>query len=95
MHAELIMLVCKKFDVSEAIVFRCAYDYAEIRIPTNIMFWRFLDCCEVNHRWELKVVSLPEFVEDFCIDVLANRVKLPDEAEILNYAIKSFVKDPR
>ena len=84
---EILILVCKRFNVNPAQVFRCAFDYSEVRIHSTEMEDYFLSCCcrrdcfgDIN-----LVYTLPNFVKNYCFDLLVGITKLPSQEEIEVY----------
>ena len=65
----LLLIVVSRFVIHPAMIFLFAYDYNEIRIPKTEMHKHYKQC--------EKAGRVPKFVENFCLDVLANRTKLP------------------
>jgi hypothetical protein len=74
---EFLDLVCKRENVNAIQVFVAAFDYREIRIPSEQMLVLIMCCCKPINERQLQLVFLPELVEDFCLDILAKRVEMP------------------
>ena len=78
---KLLIQVCKRFRRNPAEIFRCAYEYAEIRISSETMQKHFYSCCKVDLKGRSYVVRVPDFVTTFCEALLEEkkekRVKLP------------------
>jgi hypothetical protein len=82
---QLLILVYKKFKAAPELVFRCAYDYEEIRIDPKNMENDFLSYWKQKGSGKMFLEKIPEFVEDFCLDLLAGRTVLPTALEMSIY----------
>lgn len=65
----LLDIVAAKFNVHPVLVFAYAYHYNEVRVHHQNIGKLFIAYCD-NH-------VMPDFVADFCLDVLADRIEFP------------------
>ena len=71
------LLVLFKHRLHPATIFKFAFDYYEIRIHPKKMKRYFLSWCEVVDKKQTMVLEeVPQFVENYCLDVMAGRAKI-------------------
>jgi hypothetical protein len=85
MHLELLDLVCKKEQVSPLQVFFLAYERIEPKKTEEEIAKIFLCNCKPLNNRHLLLVDMPELVEDYCLDILAKRIKMPPPKEYILY----------
>lgn len=75
----IMYLLCEKYKIHPAEIFKLAFEYWEIPFNPDALHDYFLHCLKcVDKRGRIYVVEVePEEVTDFCIFILAGRVKLP------------------
>jgi len=79
-------LVLQKFDTTTKDLFRCALDWAEIRLPKEILNDYYLTCCKIDtETGKMKLVFLPDFFKRFINALLAESTYLPTQEEIKKY----------
>ncbi len=74
---ELLTLVLEKFEVTKMQVFDSAFKYLKMRINPGIMNDIICSCFVGGGSNKTVLARVPGFVEDFCLDLLAGRAKLP------------------
>jgi len=80
---KLLILACRKSGLNPAQIFKCAYDYYEMRVDSEEMEYYFRSCCVRDDRNKLMVSLVPKFVEDFCLDLMAGKTTLPTKQEMI------------
>ena len=68
------MIVCEKYGVHPARIFKLAYEYAEDYSHDHDMEEHFKTSCREDRDGNLKVWFVPKVVENFCLDILAGRI---------------------
>ena len=77
-----LLAVLSKFNMNPVEVFRNAFHYAEIRKSKSAMQRTFVNCCvKIDGKYILDCV--PEFVQDYCLDLLTGRTKPPQERKLI------------
>jgi len=77
---QALLAVLGKFNMNPVEVFRNAFHYAEIRKSNKRMQQTFVNCCvKVDGKFVLECV--PEFVQDYCLDLLTGRTQKPKEVK--------------
>ena len=74
----LITIVCKKYKIHPAEVFKFAIEYAEILMSKDDQLDYYIKCCRKTRNNTYVIDVEPEFVNNFCLDILAKRTTLPD-----------------
>lgn len=82
---QLLIRVCKELKVSPAKVFRCAYDYSDIKLAPELMEIQFESCYLEDKDGKRWMIHSPWFVQDYCIALLAKKVTLPTNQEMMSY----------
>jgi len=72
-----IELVLIMRECHPALLFKEAADYYENRMPKEILGVIFYSHCTEDEEKRVFLTSIPEFVENYCIDVLSGRVIPP------------------
>ena len=80
---KLLIIVCQKFNLEPPQIFKCAYDYFEIRVSETRMEEEFYSCCFMDTAGKIFIVRVPKFVEDFCVEVLMGKISLPTKEEMM------------
>jgi hypothetical protein len=75
---EMFILVCVRFNIHPIVLFRFAFEQKVAMVSSENLMEYFLKFCEIDDKRRLFVTEVPEFVEDYCLDILAKRVKLPE-----------------
>ena len=70
--------VCVCHNLHPIEVFRLALDFHEIRRHPQTIAQYFVSCCEKKPNGDYTLVFLPDFVRDYCLDVLAKRTTIPE-----------------
>ena len=73
----LLYFVCQRYKVHPAEVFKLAFEYAEIAISPNECQKYFKHCLKHFKGHDYYVAIEPEFVQDYCLDLLIGKTKLP------------------
>ena len=74
---QTLISVCVRFNISPARVIYLAYDYSEVRCHHKQKQKDFLTWLEKDEEGNFTMVYLPPFIQDFCLDVLTGRTKVP------------------
>jgi len=79
-------LVFQKFDTTTKDLFRCALDWAEVRLPKEILNGYYLTCFRIDiETGKMKLVFLPDFVSRFIDALLVGSTYLPTQEEMKKY----------
>jgi hypothetical protein len=79
---QALLAVLSKFQMNPVEVFRNAFHYAEIRKSNKRMKLCFVNSCvQVDGKYILDCV--PEFVQDYCLDLLTGRTQPPKERKLI------------
>ncbi len=74
----MFILVCIRYNIHPIVLFHFAFEKKVPKISQKSIMGYFLEFCEIDSSKRLFVADVPEFVEDYCLDILSNKVKLPE-----------------